>query len=379
MAWDHRQYGTAADPIRQSDLNELATSYSCPERFRRRKMADAAVDPDAPPARIYGAPLIGDVVHKVIDRVLSSEKCVEQVNGGRQLVHMPPRRLLERAVVDQLEQLRKERGGGDIIWVKTTQLSEETDAVTMIEGALKRVAQDASHILFSEASFVVQIDGFWLVGTADLVYRDRSGALVLADWKTGVRVASQIDLDHGYQLGIYAQALADGWFFPGLSREYVEQVLAAGDIAVLMDEQGARVGSFPDRLHLVYLRDCLPYKRASKKTVTRLEEAEMLGVNVGAQVARVVGDPKGPAWYRGRRTAEDVARLKVSLKTIVGSVRLGRFIENIGGDTCGKCAFARACLNQGYGVQGDDRKELEKRLRGVEDLGDFAADLDAAQ
>ena len=38
--------------------------------------------------------------------------------------------------------------------------------------------------------------------------------LSFADWKTGAQRPHQIDLDHGWQSGIYSGALRSGYFVP---------------------------------------------------------------------------------------------------------------------------------------------------------------------
>lgn len=377
MVWDHRQYGSASDPIRQSDLNSIASSYSCSKRFAFEKEASAS-GADREQRVAYGARVVGSAVHNVIDRVLAK---YAPEDG---LPEVPAVEHVERALRQEID---RESGGLDIVWGKGKDIEKEVaDGVTMVTAALERLRHDAAEILLHESAFAVQVDAgrgkdpYWVTGTVDLIYRARDGRLVLADWKTGQRVSSQLVLDHGYQLGLYAHALAEGVFFPAYSREAVEEAISVGGRAWdrAVEIEGRRIGSYPDELYLVFLRDHLLYSRKSTKTVTRPEEAEFWGVQIGDKVTNEKGAPKGPAWYRARRSEADIARLKVSLQTIVGTVRLGRFVEHIGDDTCGKCRFKDVCLNQGYEASGDERRELDKALRGL-DLSAFDEELDAAQ
>lgn len=374
MGWDHRQYGSKSDPIRQSDLGSIAAAYSCPKKFAYSKG-------EAPRAssRAYSPQVVGTAVHEVIHRVLNQ---YEPADG---LPSVPADNLLERAL---RQEMLREAAGRDIVWSgRATMDSEMEDAVVMTRGALEHLHQHAAKVLIHEAAFAVKIEAdrgkepYWLTGTVDCVFVDRDGRMVLADWKTGARVASPIVMDHGYQLAIYAHALAEGLFFPGQERETIDAKLSSDEWDAWSETHGQRIGEYPDALYLVYLRDYLLYEKAGPKTgraVKRVEEAEFYGVHVGDKVVSQKGDRKGPAWYRSKRTPEDVARLKVSLKTIVGTIRLGRFVEHLG-EPCEKCPYTAQCLNQGYApVEGDAARDMERALKGIDTDGleDFE---DAAQ
>lgn len=374
MAWDHRSYGSKSDPIRQSDLGAIAAAYSCPKQFAYRK-GDTGRGPSS---RAYGAQVIGTAVHEVIHRVLGQY----QPDDG--LPEVPADEHLERAI---RQEILREAAGRDIVWsARATLDSEVANALVMTRGALEHLRDHAARILVHEASFAVRIetkggrDPYWLTGTIDMVYVDREGRLILADWKTGARVPSPIVMDHGYQLAIYAHALAEGVFFDAKDREQVDTQLGGDNWDTWAEEHGQRIGEYPDALYLVYLRDYLTYEKNGPKTgraVKRVEEAEYYGVQVGDKIVSQKGDRKGPAWYRSKRTPEDVARLKVSLTTIVGTIRLGRFVEHLG-EPCEKCPYTSQCLTQGYAaVEGDAAREMERALKGIdtdglEDLEDAA-------
>lgn len=354
MIWDFKKYGSVDDPIRQSDLNELASSYSCPKRFAFKK--DEQFGGEAKGReRAYGTACIGTGVHETNARYLDPTKsaCARILAG-----ELPSEEAVRRVLEEEVE---KAAEGLPIEW-KASRDTEIAAGVAMVLGALRGTSERASEVVLVEAPFLVEIKiaakSYWLTGTVDLVYRPRENpfGLGLADWKTGQTRPSEIVLDHGYQLGIYAHALADGVFFPGTERE-------------------VRLEQFPDELHIVHLRDYVPYAKAGSKKPTHRDELAHYGIEPGDKISYVKGDMRGPAWHRARRTELDVQRLKASIRNIVSTVRLGRFVENLG-DDCARCAFKHACLNEGFAVDGDAKKRLDLALRDVDFDGlgdDFAA------
>ena len=179
---------------------------------------------------------------------------------------------------------------------------------------------------------------------------------MLADWKSGTKKPDELSLDHGYQLGLYAEALAKGTFYKGTPREF-------------------RVDQYPDQLFIAHLRDAVPYMKSGSKEAKHRDDLVHYGVSHGTKVAYKAGDRRGPVWYRAQRSEHDIARLRVSVRTLVSTMRMGFFLERIG-DACARCAFRDACLNQGYGPEGAEKKQLDDAIRGLEFDGfgeDFAA------
>lgn len=341
--WDHRRYGTREDPIRQSDLADIASAYGCPKRFSYRKRADAA-GPDASRAReaISGRAANGTAIHATIASYLDDCRSSTRIFGGELPSRDAVGAMYRRALLAAAE-------GRTITWYDSDPSALAEDAVAMVLGALREVPRRAASIVAVEAPFIAKLDEYWLQGTIDIVYRPRGGApdaIAFADWKTGQQRMAQILLDHGYQAGIYAHALHSGVLWPDTSRSLEPR-------------------TFPSAIHVVHLGDHVPYKKASTKTVSRPEEAEFFGVSIGEKVKTVVGQERGPAWYASRRTLDDIARLRVSIKNIVSTVRLGRFIEAID-EHCDRCPFRGPCLTDGYAVSGEEARQLEQSLRGVE-------------
>lgn len=376
--WDCRAYGSPNDPVRQSDLNDIASMFGCSKRFQLRKEAEAKGE-DLEWESTGAERCIGTATHETLKLYLT-DKAGDRVLAGE----LPSLEALSTVFGREFE---KATEGLPVNWKKKSPDAERKAALVMVQRVLRDVAARARAILLCEAPFVADVDAgdkqYTLTGTVDLVFRSKEGALVLCDWKSGTDVP-QIVLDHGYQLGIYAHALAFGTFFPGTDRE-------------------KRIEQWPAELYIVQLRDYVPYAKATARVIDRPEEAEYFGVPKGTRVevarpgsrkpprlkkngepykerARKPGtvvlenEQRGPAWYRSTRTPEDVARLRHSLRKIVSGVRLGVLYENIG-QPCMKCAFKSRCLADGHELRGEERNAAEGALKGLDltGLDDVAA------
>ncbi len=364
--WKHQLYGTPTDPIRQSDLNDIASNYGCSKRFELRKEAEASGE-DLEWESTGADRCIGTAIHETIRIYLTDEEARGRVLAGE----LPSLRAVDEVIRREFD---KATEGLPVNWKKRKPETEYSAAVVMTRGVLRDVGARAREIVLCEAPFVAEVaageKSYVLTGTVDLVYRSKEGALVLCDWKSGTDLP-QIVLDHGYQFGIYSYALAHGVFFPGTEREL-------------------RIGQWPAELFCVQLRDFVPYQKATARVIERDEEAVFFGVPKGSRVeiARVGGrkppklkkdgtpakkrerkhatielenDQRGPAWYRSMRTPEDVARLTHSLRKIVSGVRLGVLYETIGSN-CNRCAFKTRCLSDGYALDAaaSGNRELSK-------------------
>lgn len=400
--WRHQSYGSEEDPIRQSDLSDLAGDYGCAKRFEFRKRAEAE-GIAAQFERAAGKTVKGTAVHETLKAYLSG------AHGVRVLAGEVPRPEAVRAVYDRELQKAATTSDGRLLpieWYGDDPEKMAAECVTMVHGVLADMPARASKIVAVEAPFLAQIGKYWLKGTIDVAYRPRAApeTLGLLDWKTGEQRLSQIILDHGYQTGIYAHALHTGVLFPN-------------------DENRAFApAAFPSEIFIVHLRDYLPYTKRQSKTIDRPEEVEFFGYPKGTKIQvecpgaaaeedeeapsidelieasslgskahgkkkprkkapRRCTDPlvvrgrRGPGWYAARRHEEDVARLAVSIRNIVSTVRLGRFVEFIG-EPCVRCPFKATCLTEGYGPDKEEAREIEQALKGVEfdiHTKDFAA------
>lgn len=356
MPWDHRKYATVIDPLRQSDLGNLASQYACSKRFAYEKNAEA--DGLAVSRRFASwKACVGTGVHETVKAYLT--RAENRILRGE----LPTAEAVLKIVRVEVE---KAAEGLSIEWRDAKPEDELEDASLMVLGALRLVARLASKVLLVEASFRVDIHApgdkatYAAMGTVDLVYVPKSNpdGIGLLDWKTGSERPERVILDHGYQLGIYSLALAEGVFFPGEERE-------------------TRIGQFPSEIGIAHLRDAVPYQKAGSKKATRIEDADFFGVALGATVKYVAGDARGPVLYPSRRSVNDMGRLRASVHALVGTVRLGRFVEYLG-DGCLKCAHATKCLAEGNELAKPERDALEDALVGVDKkhlnvLSDFAA------
>lgn len=387
MAWDYRKFGTATDPIRQSALGAFASQDGCGRRYRYERDAEAAgIERERPTA--HWRPTVGTAVHATIERALSREPMVSAVLEGR----LPSPQRVD-AVLE--EELLKAAEGRPIDWGDASRSLEVVTARWMALGALRTVAERAQRIVAVEAPFTVTLEGYTLGGTIDLAYEPRGAepgtAIALADWKTGERKPHQVVLDHGYQTGIYSQALTSGVLWPGEEREL-------------------RVGLHPSQVHVVHLRAFANHERVRAVLAAVRESADTskeLAIRVArrgwpvsthaiAGALRVLAEdglvtkrragkdtiwsatdterepPSDAIWLESRRRPDDVARLRVSLKTIVGTVRMGRFVEQLG-EQCGRCPFRAACLGDGH-VSTDTTAQIERALSGI-DVSDLLPEV----
>ena len=386
-AWDYRRFGTAADPIRQSALGAFASQDGCGRRYRYERDAEAA-GIERERATAHWRPTVGTAVHRVIERALGREPMASAVLEGR----LPSPQRVD-AVLD--EELVRAAEGRPIDWGDASPQHERIVARWMVLGALRTVSERAARIIAIEAPFVVELDGYTLGGTIDLVYEPRGAepgrAVALADWKTGERRPHQVVLDHGYQTGIYSHALRDGVLWPGTERE-------------------TRLGLHPESIHIVHLRSYASHERlravlaavressdTSKELLVRVARRgwPVSTHSIGGALRALAEDglvtkkragkdtiwsatptDREPAaeaiWLESRRSPDDVARLRVSLRTIVGTVRMGRFVEQLG-EQCGRCPFRQQCLGDGH-VSETTAAQIDRALRGL-DLSDLLPEV----
>jgi hypothetical protein len=352
-AWNYRLYGTEADPLRQSDLSALASSHSCPKKFAYEKEEQVTGVRERTSASWKAC--IGTATHETCKRILT--RAVESVLAGK----VPP---IDQVLAVLNTELERAAEGLPINWRNGSRgtanpSTELMKAAHMVRGAVREVGKRAKRIVLVEAPFKLALerDGkvYHLTGTLDLAYETHDGKLVLVDWKTGEQLMVQVILDHGYQFGIYAEALARGVFYPGEYREVV-------------------IGRYPDEIYVGHLRDFVPYEKLTDKAPTRREQLEHFGISEGQKVKVPKGQERGPGWYRANRTEADRARLIHSVHTIVGTVRLGRFVEHID-EGCAFCPHRAKCFGDGFAPMGSEKAALEKNLAGLDfdGFGDEAA------
>jgi hypothetical protein len=99
--------------------------------------------------------------------------------------------------------------------------------------------------------------------------------------------------------------------------------------------------------------------------VKRSEDIAHYKLTTPGEVKFVSGEYRGPAWLPVNREETEVPRLKHRLRTVVGTVRMGRFLDLVG-ERCNRCPFKLQCLNDGYAPQGE---ELQKLTQAFQEAG----------
>lgn len=353
MSW-WQQFGTEAMPIRQSMLNDVASQNGCGKRFFYDVEAELN-DAKTPRERAPWKPTLGTAVHKVIERGLTrawpemvsifGPGSTRPADAGEGWAPLKLRTRLDEVLRDELTEASRSKPGEPtrlIDWYDAHPETEIAAGVAMAIGALRTTVERARSIVACEAPFRSQLDvelargktnTYHFAGTIDLIYRRRSdGAVCIADWKTGARRLEQVLLDFGYQLSVYAHACEHGVLYPRPPGAEGPQV---------------ELEAWPAELHVVHLRDFVPYVKKPKTA------------------GKKVGDLRGPGWGPSRRTPQDVARLKASLRSVVTTVRMGLRLEMLG-EQCKRCAYRGPCLGDGHAPAAGEARELERVLDGVD-------------
>lgn len=381
MTWNHRRFGTVDFPIHKSHLNTITGNYGCPRRFQyEMEFQHGDGERDVPARNIISASLAcGSAAHETLARALSNPDVKAAVLAGPNGVSR------SRVKATFWEELETEIGGRQIEWGDTS----DDDYIDMVHGALDQLHQYAADVVMLEAGFTLELEGLYFAGHTDLIYRPVGGmhTLGLSDWKTGKTKPDPIELNHGWESGIYSAAMRYGTF---LGREHVSFVQEADGqwtgtcmgrsvtrsthwqaerdaLEAGLDElaRGAthpgtvRFDEFPSEIHHVHLRDYIPYQKAGSKQVKRKEDLVHYGLTAPGKVTFMAGDRRGPAWLPVRRDEREVPRLKHRLRTVVGTVRMGRFLDLVG-ERCNRCPFAQQCLNDGYAPRGEELAELTR-------------------
>lgn len=409
MAWDYKRYGSANDPIHKSHLNDLTGDWGCPTRFRYARdeasRGGPGYDLDRP---VRGDAACGTAAHETIARALNNPELRAHLLTGRS-DNAVPGAMVRRAFEDELA---REIGERRVEWYDATRDDVVDDRVAMVTGVLNDLHRYVAEVVLVEPAFVFKLGTHWVQGHIDLVFRPRSAPTTLAitDWKTGAMRPDPIDLDHGWEAGIYSNALKSGHFLPRESlvveydrdahvwrascgmfttehpskyiaeRTCAERVLTGVACALEVKGEVSAIGplrvfdEYPSCIYHTHLGDYVPYKRAGKKNVKRPEDLAFYQRSTAGDVKYIAGQQRGPAWLPVRMTEHDRPRVEHRVRNVVGMVRMGRFIDQVG-DRCKRCPYAEDCLNTGYGLRGDARAQLERDLKGVdvsaaEDLSD---------
>lgn len=409
MPWNFRRYGSPSQPIHKSHLNNLTGEYGCAQKFKREQDARADKLPGSDEREtVGGKAAAGTAAHETIARALSKPDVRAHLLAGGTIATDSVERVFR-------EEWQRETGGRTPQWygddAEDGGVAAIMDRVTMVRGILNSLSAYVHSIELLEAGFVAPVGDYWISGHIDIVYRPRSNParIAIADWKTGLVKPLPIELDHGWEAGVYSAAVRHGVFVPreqivieqrdGLTyaslgentvkhssryiaeREVLESTMvelaikwqATDDKANLLaiglcmpdDIELKTFGEFPAEIYTVHAADYVPYKKAGYKAVKRVEDLKHYGYE--RPVARhkyEAGQARGPAWLPVQLSEYDLPRLETRLRSVVGMIRMGFFVDNVG-PNCLRCSYASDCLTHGYGPRGDERKELERALRAV--------------
>ena len=407
--WNWQRWGRHDDLIHQSDLNKFVGKFGCPSQLRRGKEERALGKVTYENAG--GKLAVGNAAHGVIHRVLKSKVApkILALPDEHTMIHRVDPVHVEKAFD---EEFAAEVNGRHIDWYKTDPDKIRGEALAMVNGLFEILHKHVGEVVLTESAFVYQLGGIWMTGSVDLIYKARlstgevSSRISFADWKTGAQRPHQIDLDHGWQSGIYGNALMSAWFVPFDSvpkvegerhRDTVENIcleVAAAQHAV--DELGIhnefepsaeetalldlverydlrRFDEYPEHIRYVHMRDLIPYTRKQKKKLVRPEELAWHGLTAPESVQFEKGDHRGPAFYNVQRAASDTPRLLALLKAIVGSARFGHF-PAAPGEMCARCKFRGPCLTDGYQPIGEEKKRLEQIQKTLDGFDGFDDD-----
>jgi hypothetical protein len=347
--WAHRTYGRASDPIHKSHLAVLTDEYGCPKRFWYERNAIAR-DDAGPQSHSSGRAALGTATHEVIAKLLEL---------GREGITLSDALRGLRVWLDRIDQETPIRWREDD--ASPNRLIE--DRGHMVVGLMAELPRYVRRVLATEPGFIVQVgDAYWLSGHVDLVYEptDAPGTVAMCDWKTGQQKPHAIKLEHGWEGGVYAAAVRYGLFRDrsGLTRRELEGQL-------VLDAQTAEAtrtmpvptwGAWPSRIYQVHLADYVPYlKPSSGRWIERPEDMRVFGMDVPAQRKFAVGERRGGAWMPVAIRETDVPRLVSRLRSAVGMVRMGCFVERID-EHCERCSFKGPCLTSGYDVTSAEDK-----------------------
>jgi hypothetical protein len=408
--WDYRKWGTLADPIHKSHMSTLLGEFACTKQFSLDRMRELEhVERET----CSGKTEMGTAIHEAIARALRNAALCESILAGRPATS---RERIRQVIATEFERATADR---TVSWYGKADYAESLDdGAEMIWGLFSDMHLHVESVELVEAGFIVQLGELWLEGHTDAIYRPRgyaAGTLAFTDWKSGAQKPHQLRLDHGYESGFYAHALAEGLFIPTTVLDQWRQSVAStepGTLAAVLSEDcpldivdrtalaaahdersamhvalravarrmtqglglpdGVRTfNQFPEVIRLTQLRDYVPYEKKGTKAVTRPEDLEYWSrkfnreIKPGEKITYEKGDYRGGAWLEVRRNKNDVTRLERMLRAVVGWVRFGKFVEAVG-EKCTRCPYKGPCLTSGYEVAGEEAKSLNDALKGLD-------------
>ena len=334
--WKHRAYGSLSDPIHKSHMSHWVGMYACARQF-----AYARNDPDAHERSAGLRASLGTAGHEILAAILEG-KWPWAINATVM------REALTRAV--------PEADADDL-----------ADTAAMIVGVVAEFPKWILSVVAVEPGFIGRFGEYWIAGHIDLIYEPVSnpGTIAICDWKFGSQKPHPLELQHGYEAGLYSAALRYAYFelSDGTARHEHDWQLI--ERAADAEARGARLrptyDSMPSQIHQVHLADYVPYKRSGAKDMHRAEDLDFFGYTEPTRHKYQAGDRRGGAWMPVALEGSDLARFYERLRAIVGTARMGRFID-APGEKCTRCHYRLECLNSGYAAT-ESTEEAEQLQR----------------
>lgn len=298
--FNFKKFGSESFPAHQSDINSLAGDSSCWFRWK------FGLDKDTKAQFRSIQAVFGSALHKTIELLHRDKNWDKAKELFLEVFHT----MLNAPGEPEVRDNGKPR---DVY---------ERDGQNIIEGyALKTYNREAI-IIAAEIPFTVQIGKYWFEGTIDQIRKSPEG-LVLIDFKSGVTVPNQRELNYGFQFGIYSAALLDGTLYSN------------GTIQ--------RLCQFPDRIYHYQLRNHIPYATSGSKAVERVSDCEWYGASAGSEVKYKKCDERGPVLYEAFRSPDELTVLERHLNAIIGAVRFLKFYPTIGSLCESYCSYKNEC------------------------------------
>jgi hypothetical protein len=324
LLWLHRYYGGVIDdPIHKSHMGYFVGDYACARQFQYVRN-----DPDATLRESTMSASLGTAGHDVIAQCLT---------GALDTIEVPA------ALASMLP---------------SADPADVADYAAMVAGLIADLPRFVRRVVGVEQGFISRFGAYWIAGHVDLIYEPMAwpGTLAMCDWKFGAQKPHPIELDHGWEAGLYGAAMKYGVFADPLGRDRyaLERDLIAAAQSAGPAAATPTYGQFPTEIYQVHVADYLPYKRGGDKQVTRIEDLRRFGYVEPTKHRYAAGQVRGGAWMPVAMGEGYLSRLQSRLRTVVGTVRMGRFIDNPG-EKCRRCHYATACLNAGYAAAESDQ------------------------
>lgn len=341
----------ATTPETAAHKSDFLTYARCTQKFKytHEEKLGILVSDESNKKKVFGISLAGTAVHSTLERALP------HVLAGKLLdpthVRIAYHQEFSKAMVTEGVEIK------DVHWPRERKADAvHKEMVSELYYFLVAAPAKIKRLIAVETKFTAPIKRkdtvIWTAGTIDILFETHDGMFVLGDYKSGKLKPTQIMLDAGVELGIYAHSILEGEFTS--STGVVE-----------------KYNRYPDEIYIIRVQDFMPALKDSNRKVWMRDECKHFGVSPGSSVKVKKGMQRGPGWYQSNRTPEQMPSLVNAVGAMTASIRMGRFFP-VYSDPCQSCRFKTPCLAEGFGVSGKDKKRLESVLASMppELLGD---------